>query len=53
MPALEALWQDGNMAATDVLTEILGLPAEQRAKLALALIRSLHDEREAGLRRSR
>ena len=32
-------------AATDVLTEILRLPAEQRAKLALELIRSLDGER--------
>jgi putative addiction module component (TIGR02574 family) len=29
------------MAAADVLTEILTLPAEERARLALALIRSL------------
>jgi putative addiction module component (TIGR02574 family) len=36
------------MAATDVLTEILRLPAEQRAKLALELIRSLDDERDDG-----
>jgi putative addiction module component (TIGR02574 family) len=35
------------MAATDVLTEILRLPAEQRAKLALELIRSLDDERDS------
>jgi len=35
------------MAATDVLTEILRLPAEQRAKLALELIRSLDDESDA------
>jgi putative addiction module component (TIGR02574 family) len=35
------------MAATDVLTEILRLPAEPRAKLALELIRSLDDERDA------
>jgi putative addiction module component (TIGR02574 family) len=34
------------MAATDVLTEILRLPAEQRAKLALELIRSLDDEHD-------
>ena len=35
------------MAATDMLTEILRLPAEQRAKLALELIRSLDDESDA------
>ena len=35
------------MAATDVLTEILRLPAEQRAMLALELIRSLDDEHDA------
>jgi putative addiction module component (TIGR02574 family) len=35
------------MAATDVLTAILRLPAEQRAKLALELIRSLDDEGDA------
>ena len=35
------------MAATDVLTEILRLPAEERAKLALELIRSLDGERDA------
>jgi len=35
------------MAATDVLTEILRLPAEPRAKLALELIRSLDDESDA------
>src|SRR5262245_37731367 len=35
---------DGNMAPTDVLIEIPRLPAEQRAKLALELIRSLDDE---------
>jgi putative addiction module component (TIGR02574 family) len=29
------------MAAADVLSEILQLPAEERARLALALIRSL------------
>ena len=29
------------MAATDVLTEILQLPAEERARLALELLRSL------------
>ena len=36
------------MAATDVLTEILRLPAEPRAKLALELIRSLDGERDDG-----
>lgn len=36
-----------DMAAPDVLTEILRLPAEQRAKLALELIRSLDDEHDA------
>jgi putative addiction module component (TIGR02574 family) len=35
------------MAATDVLTEILRLPAEQRARLALELIRSLDSEHDA------
>ncbi|MBC7978766.1 MAG: addiction module protein [Myxococcales bacterium] len=35
------------MAATDVLTEVLRLPAEQRAKLARELIRSLDSERDA------
>jgi len=34
------------MAVTDVLTEILRLPADQRAKLALELIRSLDDEHD-------
>jgi putative addiction module component (TIGR02574 family) len=32
------------MAATDVLTEILRLPANERARLALELIRSLDGE---------
>ena len=32
------------MAATDVLTEILRLPAEERARLALELLRSLDGE---------
>ena len=32
------------MAATDVLTEILLLPAEERARLALELLRSLDAE---------
>ncbi len=35
------------MAATDVLIEILRLPAEERARLALELIRSLDEECEA------
>ena len=35
------------MAAIDVLTEILRLPAEERAKLALELIRSLDGEHDA------
>ena len=34
------------MVATDALNEILRLPADQRAKLALELIRSLDDERD-------
>jgi putative addiction module component (TIGR02574 family) len=34
----------GAMAATDVLSEILLLPAEERARLALELIRSLDGE---------
>lgn len=33
--------------AADILTEIFRLPAEQRAKLALELIRSLDSEHEA------
>ena len=36
------------MPGTDILVEILGLPAEERARLALALIRSLDPEPEAG-----
>jgi len=35
------------MAATDVLSEILRLPANERARLALELIRSLDDEPDA------
>ncbi len=35
------------MAATDVLNEILRLPAEERARLALELIRSLDGEGDA------
>lgn len=35
------------MAAPDVLTEILRLPPEQRARLALELIRSLDGEPDA------
>jgi len=35
------------MAATDVLTEILLLPVQERARLALALIRSLDQESDA------
>jgi putative addiction module component (TIGR02574 family) len=38
---------DRSMAAPDVLTEILLLPAEQRARLALELIRSLDREHDA------
>ena len=34
--------------SADVLSEILRLPAEERARLALELIRSLHTEAEAG-----
>ena len=34
------------MAAPDVLTEILRLPAEERARLALELLRSLESEGE-------
>jgi hypothetical protein len=37
-----------DMAATDVLAQILRLPADERARLALELIRSLDGEREAG-----
>ena len=36
------------MSGADMLAEILGLPAEERARLALALIRSLDEEPEAG-----
>jgi putative addiction module component (TIGR02574 family) len=32
------------VAANDVLTEVLRLPVEERAKLALELLRSLDDE---------
>jgi putative addiction module component (TIGR02574 family) len=35
------------MAATDVLTEILQLPAEERARLALELLRSLDGDPDA------
>jgi putative addiction module component (TIGR02574 family) len=35
------------MAATDVLSEILRLPAEERARLALELLRSLDGEPDA------
>jgi putative addiction module component (TIGR02574 family) len=35
-----------DMAAADILTEILQLPAEQRSRLALELIRSLDGERD-------
>src|SRR5437867_3005194 len=38
----------GPMAAADMLAEILRLPAEERARLALELIRSLDTEAEAG-----
>jgi putative addiction module component (TIGR02574 family) len=34
------------MAATDVLAEVLRLPADERAKLVRELIRSLDDERD-------
>ena len=36
------------MSAADMLTEILRLPAEERARLALELIRSLDTEADAG-----
>ena len=36
------------MANTNVLDEILRLPVEERAKLALALLRSLDGEPDAG-----
>jgi putative addiction module component (TIGR02574 family) len=36
------------VAATDMLAEILRLPAEERAKLALELIRSLDGEPDPG-----
>jgi putative addiction module component (TIGR02574 family) len=35
------------VAATDVLTEILQLPAEERARLALELLRSLDGDPDA------
>ena len=35
------------MAAADVLTEILRLPAEERARLALELLKSLDGEPDA------
>ena len=35
------------MAAPDMLAEILRLPADERARLVLALLRSLDDEPEA------
>ena len=37
------------MSAADVLAEILRLPAEERARLALELIRSLDVEGEPGV----
>jgi putative addiction module component (TIGR02574 family) len=36
------------MGATDILADILRLPAKDRARLALELIRSLDGEPEAG-----
>jgi putative addiction module component (TIGR02574 family) len=36
------------MSTADVLADILRLPAEDRAKLALELLRSLHGEPESG-----
>ena len=36
------------MAAPDMLAEVLRLPAEERARLALELIRSLDGEADAG-----
>jgi putative addiction module component (TIGR02574 family) len=36
------------MSATDILADILRLPAEERARLALELIRGLDGEPEAG-----
>ena len=36
------------MGATNILADILRLPAEERARLALELIRSLDGEPEAG-----
>jgi putative addiction module component (TIGR02574 family) len=36
------------MGATDILADILRLPAEERARLALELIRSLDGEPEPG-----
>lgn len=37
------------MAATDVLAEILRLPPDERARLALELLRSLDGQPEAGV----
>ena len=37
------------MGAPDILADILRLPAEERARLALELIRSLDGEPEAGV----
>lgn len=37
------------MAATDILAQILRLPAEERAKLAQELLRSLDAEPESGV----
>ncbi len=37
------------MAASDVLAEILRLPPDERARLALELLRSLDGEPEAGV----
>ncbi len=43
----ETVCYDERMAATDMLTEILRLPAEERARLALELLRSLDGEPDA------
>jgi putative addiction module component (TIGR02574 family) len=37
------------VAATDMLAEVLRLPTDQRAKLALELLRSLDGEPESGV----
>lgn len=45
MPRMSRIFR---MEAADILADILRLPAEERARLALELIRSLDGEPEAG-----